>query len=304
MTGNEVVSLDTLAARINAKIAEVETAHRTTLERAREAGELLIQAKEQVDHGQWLPWLEAHCHVSVDMAGKWMKLSREWPELEAKFGTVPNVGVKEALKLLAKPRETKPVQAVIEGKAAAVLTPTVSMIDMVATDGDATPVSSETGGVLRFEHTPAPAETQEAPSVEAMMDKLEAVLLTLPVSDRTKAAEGVQDRMEMFLSEHCHPHMTLNEIVGAMPGTSLPKVRKEVKAYIEGLTYKVKLFRSGGEEATSRKHGEDFIRLQKEHGWSDGGGLVPGEILHFNMGKAGSAPNANLLDRIEAKGRG
>lgn len=115
--GTNAVSLDTLADQIRAKIDEVETAHRTTLERAREAGELLIRAKELVKHGQWLPWLEANCRVSADMAGKWMKLSRQWPELEASYSEqVPYLGVQEALKLLAKPREPKkPIT--IEGEA-------------------------------------------------------------------------------------------------------------------------------------------------------------------------------------------
>ena len=58
-------SLPTLALEIvdahNAYVASQKTA----LEHAKHVGELLMEAKEQVLHGEWLPWLEQHCHLSA-----------------------------------------------------------------------------------------------------------------------------------------------------------------------------------------------------------------------------------------------
>lgn len=63
-----VLSLNTLAQQINDRQAQIEDAVGQALLRAREAGELLIEAKKQVGHGKWLPWLEANCTVSASMA--------------------------------------------------------------------------------------------------------------------------------------------------------------------------------------------------------------------------------------------
>jgi hypothetical protein len=47
-----------LADQIRAEIEAVEEGHSTALAHAIRAGELLTQAKTQVEHGEWLPWLE------------------------------------------------------------------------------------------------------------------------------------------------------------------------------------------------------------------------------------------------------
>jgi len=52
-----LATLVDLAARINAAHDQAAGALRSGLEHARRAGELLIEAKARVPHGQWLPWL-------------------------------------------------------------------------------------------------------------------------------------------------------------------------------------------------------------------------------------------------------
>src|SRR5262249_4041264 len=47
------------------------------------AGALLLEAKELVGHGEWLPWLRANCRVSVRQAQTYMKLARNRQKLEA-----------------------------------------------------------------------------------------------------------------------------------------------------------------------------------------------------------------------------
>jgi hypothetical protein len=40
------------------------------------AEEALIEAKKQVKHGQWLPWLGANCDISERTARSYMQLAR------------------------------------------------------------------------------------------------------------------------------------------------------------------------------------------------------------------------------------
>ena len=56
-----VASLGELAAAINAEHTAAERTARTAIEHARAAGECLLLAKAQVEHGQWLPWLSSNC---------------------------------------------------------------------------------------------------------------------------------------------------------------------------------------------------------------------------------------------------
>jgi hypothetical protein len=47
------------------------------LEHYRRAGEMLIEAKEQVAHGSWVPWLTKNFELSKRQANRYMRLARE-----------------------------------------------------------------------------------------------------------------------------------------------------------------------------------------------------------------------------------
>lgn len=49
------------------------------------AGELLTEAKEQVRHGEWLPWLAANFPSTRQMASGYMRLFRHRDEMENAF---------------------------------------------------------------------------------------------------------------------------------------------------------------------------------------------------------------------------
>ena len=96
-----VASLVELAAAINAEHAAAERTARKVIEHAKAAGEKLLLAKAQVEHGQWLPWLSAHCPELADRTARaYMQLARYWGKLETKTATVANLTINEALKLL------------------------------------------------------------------------------------------------------------------------------------------------------------------------------------------------------------
>src|SRR5262245_5828916 len=98
-----------LADRIKTCIAEIEKASGNVLDRAIEAGELLIQAKSKVDHGIWKAWLNANCELSERTAQRYMKLARErsklWEIMKDKNATMADLTLAEAERLLGDDSE-------------------------------------------------------------------------------------------------------------------------------------------------------------------------------------------------------
>ena len=77
-------SLTVLAEQINVEHHQAEAALHDGLGHALEAGRLLTEAKAQVGHGQWLPWLDANFQGSKRTAQAYMRLHKEYPKLKAK----------------------------------------------------------------------------------------------------------------------------------------------------------------------------------------------------------------------------
>lgn len=68
-----------------------------------EIGRRLIEAKEQLDHGQWLPWLNERVELSERVAQNFMRLSREW----SNPNTFSDLGPSKALALLVLPESER-----------------------------------------------------------------------------------------------------------------------------------------------------------------------------------------------------
>jgi len=109
-----------LTSEILAEHEAVKAACRDAVAHAFRVGELLIEAKAQVKHGEWLPWLAANVPFSQSMARGYMQLARLDPEDRQRVGDLPLRGALEALgKLYAAPRrlQIKPprgVEAVLD----------------------------------------------------------------------------------------------------------------------------------------------------------------------------------------------
>ena len=74
--------LPVIATSIRDHLEAAEQATRRGLEHAIAAGALLIEAKELVDHGEWLPWRQANCRISERRAQTFMRLARHRHKLE------------------------------------------------------------------------------------------------------------------------------------------------------------------------------------------------------------------------------
>jgi hypothetical protein len=100
-------SLVTLADDINREHQAAETAARSAIAHALQAGLLLIEAKRRLPHGEFLPWLKENCVVSERQAQNYMRAARNWQALEAKSAPGADLTLKGALRLLSN-RRTRP----------------------------------------------------------------------------------------------------------------------------------------------------------------------------------------------------
>lgn len=101
-------TLTTLADEIRSEHEQVGIAMRSALVHAMRVGELLIEAKAQIGHGCWLPWLEEHCDLAERTAQAYMRLYRDRDRLDPQ--RVADLSVREALGLLAEPKPVPEVR--------------------------------------------------------------------------------------------------------------------------------------------------------------------------------------------------
>lgn len=69
--------LPALAAEIRRAHTDVQDAAKTAAQRAIDAGHALIEAKELVKHGEWLPWLREHCALTERTAQLYMQIVKK-----------------------------------------------------------------------------------------------------------------------------------------------------------------------------------------------------------------------------------
>ncbi len=104
---SKTLTLPELADGINTEHEAARGAFQKGFEHALKAGDLLLQAKAQVEHGQWLPWLGTNCNVSQRTAQLYMRVARERPKLEAKSASLADLSLEGAARQLAEPKPTK-----------------------------------------------------------------------------------------------------------------------------------------------------------------------------------------------------
>lgn len=99
-------SLAELAAAANSAHEAGEQAVRKGLEHFRVAGDALLKAKAACGHGKWLPWLQQNVKFSGRTARHYMQVAKDW----GKLATVANLGLRDALRLLAAEDAGEPVE--------------------------------------------------------------------------------------------------------------------------------------------------------------------------------------------------
>jgi Protein of unknown function (DUF3102) len=88
-----------LAFRIKAEHEASTEFARRSLVHAMAAGDLLLEAKERLKHGQWMPWLKEHCAIPDRTARLYMRLAENRSQIG---NAVANLSIQGAIRLLAE----------------------------------------------------------------------------------------------------------------------------------------------------------------------------------------------------------
>ena len=81
----------------------------SSIEAALNCGHTLIEAKSQLPHGRWIPWLRGNCpRLGERQMQKYMRLANNWALIEARREVHPDapISVEGVLSLIAEPVET------------------------------------------------------------------------------------------------------------------------------------------------------------------------------------------------------
>jgi hypothetical protein len=100
--GQIVLDLDQLAVAIRGEHEACEAAMTATVRHAIRAGDLLIDAKAQVRHGEWIGWLAENFDGHRNLASSYMRLAANAQRV------VHLDSVRQAIAELAMPREVLP----------------------------------------------------------------------------------------------------------------------------------------------------------------------------------------------------
>ncbi len=97
-------TLDDLATKINIAHNQVEQAFLSAVNHALVAGDLLLEAKRQVSHGEFKSWIEQNCEFSDRMARAYMRVAEQLPKLpDEERQRVADMSLRGVLKLFASP---------------------------------------------------------------------------------------------------------------------------------------------------------------------------------------------------------
>lgn len=101
----EIESSVDLATAINDEHRKCGEAVLTALDHAMRAGDLLIEAKAEIGHGNWQAWIEENFEGSVRRAQEYMRLAKNREAIEAeKARSSALLGIDRALRAIAAPK--------------------------------------------------------------------------------------------------------------------------------------------------------------------------------------------------------
>lgn len=162
--------LPVLAASINAEHDHCVAAMQKSLAHALAAGDMLIEAKGLVAHGEWLPWLADNCGIPKRTAQLYMRLAKHREVIEAKSADVALLTIQAAVELI----DRKPTLAErLDDIEAAVVTLEAELADCADCRKQLDPVTAAT---LIYEHSGIFAATQKmADTVAALKKRLDLI---------------------------------------------------------------------------------------------------------------------------------
>jgi len=225
----------------------------------------LIEAKEMLPHGAWLPWLEKNVHFSEASAQNYMKVAREFPNPEL----VRDLGVRKALKLLALPPDER--EDFVEEN---------NVIDMT---------SRELERAIRERdeaRTAAEAARADAQTAEESRAKLEADLKTLEGIHRA-AQEGeaqARDALAKAQAELKELRSRPVEVAVEVDREAVEKARAEAVAEMQAKVDRAEAARKKAEE--KRKEAEKSLSEAKKEAGANAAILSRAEKAEAELAEA------------------
>ena len=90
---------------------------RQSLNLRKDIGDALLSMRERVEHGAWIPWVEAHCNFAKRQAQRYMEVAEKWDRIAerlqqsdgeaSRVTLLEDVSLRGALDLLKEPKTTK-----------------------------------------------------------------------------------------------------------------------------------------------------------------------------------------------------
>ncbi len=86
-----------LVDRLNTLHREVQAHETQMLLKARAAGELLLEVKKALKHGEYLVWLAENFEGSQATAWRYTRIAKCWDEIAANYSNVNGLSISKAL---------------------------------------------------------------------------------------------------------------------------------------------------------------------------------------------------------------
>jgi hypothetical protein len=211
LKSNHPMVLTDLARRINEKHNEAEQALKSGFAHAIAAGELLLEAKATVPHGEWLSWLAENCAVAERTAQLYMKVARGRQQLEAKNASLADLTLEGAALQLLGPTAPTPDQG-----RSPISRPDVQHSRLPSTDkpswkgnvasGNEVPAYQRAADsiVALEEHERIPALEVAASALDRRIittDQLEAYRHAIDLSKRLVTADGIVESVKRLTQD-------------------------------------------------------------------------------------------------------
>lgn len=255
-------------------------------------GQRLIEAKEMLPHGSWLPWLEDQVEFSVSAANRFMRLAREWTNSSA----LTNLGATKALTLLALPPEEREAfiseHHTINGEDKTVIDMTSRELEQAIRERDEARLAAE-------------AAQADAKSAAESRTKMEADMVLLKEQCRSfqDAVSAAQKELEELKAR------PVDVAVMAVDQEKIDAARSEAVAEMQAKVDKAKAARDKAEE--KRKEAESALAAVRakleEAGKAERKAAIAGDsdlaVFQLLFGQAQEIANKLHGLLIKAQGR-
>lgn len=261
-------------------------------------GRCLIEAKEVLPHGEWLPWLNEKAEFSERTARNFMRLAREWTNRQA----LADLGAAKALSLLALPpdeREQFMAQShEVDGQEKAVVDMTSRELDKAIKDRKEALAAAEE----------AKANAKAAEDARAKMEADMAMLKGLLDSAKAETVSATEEAGRLFRELEDLKAKPVEVAVMQVDQEALDKARAEAVAGMQDKLDKAVAAKKKAED--KRKAAEDALadanakleeaaKAEKRAAISSDKDMTMMEML-FEQGKS----NANQMHGLMLKLRG